>query len=422
MISRKHAHHGVAMLNRIYPRLLPIFATAAILLVATACSKQDEGWPCETDTECGANAACADASCVCDAGYNDCDDNPANGCEFEGACPCTPNETRSCYDGVEGTKGVGPCQAGEQTCNTDGSWTECTGQVVPRVEGCDADGIDTDCNGTVDDLPDEDGDGYSACNGDCCDSIEAHCAADPSLVNPGAYDFPDNEIDDDCDDVIDNPPVQDCGVAMTLQSTSASDLAKAMDICHTVATDGSGWGLVGAELTTVDGTQDPNPMQRAVLPALGTVVGAQTPASMAVLSSGRARGVGDPGFVPGDYDFMANGDIESFDPGTGSLAPMEYLSQHQNTLQSVPQCPAGESMVFDSVRLRLYLKAPSNAQGFSFQFRFFSYEYPVYLCTGFNDFFLALVDSQHPDIPADRNISFDANGAPVSVNNAFFTS
>ena len=31
-------------------------------------------------------------------------------------------------------------------------------------------------------------------------------------------------------------------------------------------------------------------------------------------------------------------------------------------------------------------------------------------------------DSAHPEIPADGNISFDAAGNPVSVNNAFFTS
>ena len=37
------------------------------------------------------------------------------------------------------------------------------------VEICD--GVDNDCNGEVDDLPDVDGDGYSACDGDCCDSM-----------------------------------------------------------------------------------------------------------------------------------------------------------------------------------------------------------------------------------------------------------
>ena len=44
-----------------------------------------------------------------------------------------------------------------------------------------------------------------------------------------------------------------------------------------------------------------------------------------------------------------------------------------------------------------------------------------YVNTEFNDFFLAMLTSEHSDIPEDKNISFDAAGNPVSVNNAFFT-
>src|SRR5207237_1270115 len=38
----------------------------------------------------------------------------------------------------------------------------------------------------------------------------------------------------------------------------------------------------------------------------------------------------------------------------------------------------------------------------------------------YNDFYLALMQSKAPGIPADHNISFDALNNPVSVNNGFF--
>ena len=65
---------------------------------------------------------------------------------------------------------------------------------------------------------------------------------------------------------------------------------------------------------------------------------------------------------------------------------------------------------------------PTNAQSFSYNFRFFSSEYWSWACTAYNDFYLALLDSAAPGIPADGNISFDSNNNPVSVNNGFFES
>tara|TARA_B100001964_G_C14204576_1_gene587462 strand:- start:376 stop:1338 length:963 start_codon:yes stop_codon:yes gene_type:complete len=191
-----------------------------------------------------------------------------------------------------------------------------------------------------------------------------------------------------------------------------------MELCQNANPDGSGWGLLSTELTNVDGSSAPNGMHFAILNSLGSTVDAQMNDTMVALSSGRARGVGDPGYVANDTSFTA--DMMSM--GEGRSAPSNYLSAHGGQLETVPQCPNGNSQVNDSVRLRLRMRAPTNAQGMQFRFRFFSYEYPVFICTEFNDFFLVLVESEHADIPVDHNISFDANGAPVSVNNAFFTS
>jgi hypothetical protein len=75
--------------------------------------------------------------------------------------------------------------------------------------------------------------------------------------------------------------------------------------------------------------------------------------------------------------------------------------------------------VHDYTELRLTLRAPRNASGFSFTFNFFSEEYPYYVCAGFNDHFLALLTSKK--YPTTTQISFDGAGHPIDVNNSFFT-
>ena len=60
--------------------------------------------------------------------------------------PCTPGEVASCYDGPAGTEGSPPCTGGTKTCDPNGTWGPCAGQVVPVADACD--GVDTSCDGT----------------------------------------------------------------------------------------------------------------------------------------------------------------------------------------------------------------------------------------------------------------------------------
>jgi Notch-like protein len=55
---------------------------------------------------------------------------------------------RGCYTGPAGTQMVGRCRDGLQACST-GAWGACTGQTLPAVETCN--NIDDDCDGMVDD-------------------------------------------------------------------------------------------------------------------------------------------------------------------------------------------------------------------------------------------------------------------------------
>ncbi len=64
-------------------------------------------------------------------------------------CACEPGGTRDCYTGAQGTRDVGPCKAGLQTCNAAGDgWGACAGQVTPKPETCDTP-VDDDCDGQV---------------------------------------------------------------------------------------------------------------------------------------------------------------------------------------------------------------------------------------------------------------------------------
>jgi len=69
--------------------------------------------------------------------------------------------------------------------------------------------------------------------------------------------------------------------------------------------------------------------------------------------------------------------------------------------------------------LKLRIRVPSNARSFSVAARLFAADYPEYVCSSYNDFFVALLDSGFagaPANPADKNLATGANGTPVGVN------
>jgi hypothetical protein len=371
--------------------------------------------------------SCDGKSCVlgeCDDGFFDCDGNP--GCESEIECTCTPGEEQPCYPGPAGTEGIGICTGGTQACNPFGTgWGACVDFVLPAALEVCGNGLDDDCNGAPDDVVDVDGDGWTYCDNDCCED-EFECG-DPALVNPGAFEFVGNGVDDDCDpatsDVVDPGP---CSAASIFGGVTAADMAEAMDICQTTSLveplETRKWGLISAEFLDAEGNAPVAghlatimDSATAVMTDYGTGgVGPTTNNTMAGMSSGWMRDAGDPGYV------QPNGGANF---GWTHQPPAGYLAANGGNLPASASCngacPAGAG-ANDSVRLRLTLRVPTNALSFSYDFRFFSSEYWTYACTEYNDFYLALLDSMAGGIPADGNISFDSNNNPVSVNNGFF--
>jgi hypothetical protein len=230
--------------------------------------------------------------------------------------------------------------------------------------------------------------------------------------NPNNYDIPGNNCDDDGDGKVDNPP--SCDGALSI-SGDAVAFAKAIGICDEASK--RGFGLVSASFTRRFGQNDPpKDEQHGILPKFGNVVKPREGASLGVLSTGYAREYDGTsgtapfgGRTPNGKDWWTA--INPF-VGTGSVPP-----GYPRTAQGCPQLSSATNDVID---LRLELKAPPNAGGFKFDFNFYSSEWPAYICTTYNDAFIAYLTAKSFNGGHGDNISFDAKNNAVSVNNGFF--
>ena len=154
--------------------------------------------------------------------------------------------------------------------------------------------------------------------------------------------------------------------SMALGSASPDQLIVAMDIDQSL--------IVG-------GVQTPNtsPTMFDVRSALGPF-SAQNAPTAALLSTGNVDNITQMQ----DYDY----------PGTGA-----------------------DTSAGDHVTYSFDIQVPQYANSFSFNFNFFSREYPEWVGSAYNDTFEVWLDSQS----YQGQIVFDAFGNPVTVNNALFS-
>lgn len=207
-------------------------------------------------------------------------------------------------------------------------------------------------------------------------------------------------VDEDCDGVKDEPQDPYCDDGLALNSSDAKDGARAVDICKQAA-NAKDWGLLTAQYTRANGTPIAANKQVGLQANFGPNVNPLAGSTMLSLSSGFSR-------LPGQPGACTNNSCNSNLAGT---PPPGFP-------QDVPNCPIDDT-INDDIALDLTLRAPTNATGYKFNFKFHSFEYGEYVCTTFNDQFIALVNPP-PQGAQDGNISFDALGNPVSVNIAFF--
>jgi len=193
-----------------------------------------------------------------------------------------------------------------------------------------------------------------------------------------------------------------CDNGLPSNSNDPVQYAAALDVCNVVTSQSGKPGLIAASLTLADGSGAPSNQSYALRTQFG---GANTPrhgATMAVLSTGHAAASG-----------QTNPSFATFEPGavmgTSSVVPSDWLAAHGGTIPPAPGCasPSG-STAHDVVMLTLTLRVPGAAHSFSTAVNFYSADYPEYLCSAFNDRFVALLDSAYdgaPANPGDKNLA-----------------
>lgn len=249
---------------------------------------------------------------------------------------------------------------------------------------------------------DGDGDGWTFNEGDCND-------CDPN-VNPGAIEVINTDpmsmpADEDCDGTADNvAPTCDANIA--LDDADAKNGARAIDLCNfTVETPANKkqktWGVIDSQYVRADGTPFSPGLQVGIEDGWGPNVHVQGGQRMLVISSGHARTSSQPGSC-----------------GTLSCQSNPGVTPPPGFPQDNPNCPPSAD-INDDVGLQVKIRTPTNATGYSFNFKFYSFEYPEWVCNNYNDQFIALV-SPPPMGSINGNISFDSMHNPVSVNLGFF--
>ncbi len=289
------------------------------------------------------------------------------------------------------------CKVSPTCCTTAWTW-DCAAKVKSVCNVTCACITAGEFVGCYKDAFDHDGDSYTGLDGDCAD-------CDPT-INAGAYDFANNGIDDDCNGTQDDEPAK-CDKNLPLSSLDPIEHARAIDLCRTGVANATGakktWGVLpDSHLAQADAVKQPAVNSYGLTAQFGTNNAPINGARMAAYSSGTARAPGDPNYINPNGGGYNHGTTCKYPPGF----PKNKVG-----------CQNAFGGANDSSGLWLKIRTPTNAKSFSYNFNFFAAEYPEWVCTSYNDHYVALLGSTG----FNGNISFDANNNPVSVNVAFFT-
>ena len=241
-----------------------------------------------------------------------------------------------------------------------------------------------------------------SCKGGKCTSTYTCNKAQDGLSNPELKVCRDN-ADNDCDKKTDELP-EKCDTVAKLNQQDPYHYAKAMELCDTDHKCGIESKCPGA-LKCVNGKcsrvlsatwnskADPKARAIAGIFAKSTRFKPKAGEAFAILSTGKAV----------------------YDPKT--TCPQSGTNLGYGNTYTDPDPKSSDKTANDYIHLSLEILVPTNAQSFDFDFHFFSTEYPEYVGTKFNDTFWVQMQSKK----FNGNISFDKNGIPIRINNAFFS-
>ncbi len=252
--------------------------------------------------------------------------------------------------------------------------------------------------------PDCDGDGYK---------VSEDCNDKDGTINPDAYDFEGDDVDNDCDGTKDNP-VKECDPAVG--SKTLVDFARAIELCPqrsiskktpgkpfdpvALVEFGKIGNLFGSSQTSHANTQIISQFGDNLPRASQRLVGLQSGPLLHTNPRGQSGGgevlnaCAAIGLTGDDCKSLASGSAMS-----GS--PLDAFSLSAGDYQEV----------------KITIRVPSNAKGMAFDFAFFSSEFNQYWQSPYNDSFFALVKSKRL---AMKNVAKDDKGFAVTVNSGFF--
>jgi len=194
-----------------------------------------------------------------------------------------------------------------------------------------------------------------------------------------------------------------CDTGLDISAPEPLMAAEAMGLCQRA--DGANPGLVSASYVRADGSQRVQADGYGILSDFGPNVAPREGSALLALSSGAARTPGEPNYV-GRYGDQT-GDTVAAPPGFPRLPP---ACDGHFTVTPV------QATANDSAGLELLLHTPSNAQALSFDFAFYTTDYPSNVCAVSDDTFAVFVDPE-PIGALLGNVVFDSQILPISVNN-----
>lgn len=173
------------------------------------------------------------------------------------------------------------------------------------------------------------------------------------------------------------------------------DSAKALGLCAREGLKSAAWTLPDGEDMPVKPTN--YDLGHSIRDDFGPNVTVREGTNMVVLSTAAAAAAGD---TNPPYD---SGDLNK---GYSSALPPDFpLAQEHVRPEGVQACPDLIAQGNDGIGLRLEVTAPPGATAFSIDWKYYSRDYPYYICTPFVDAAAILLDGANVLEVADRTVT-----------------